>query len=157
MPYRPYIMSTSWPLLQHPLAPIITDISYIHCPPSRTMEDIPQVHSCVYPGCNTKFLRQYNLQNHIRSVHTPAPSLSCDACGKRYTRRIDLRRHVTAQHRDETTMGAPQPAAEIAETATGITMNPVSSTEPSSGAARPAANYWVSASAPGGVWASRGG
>ncbi|KAF9168751.1 hypothetical protein DFQ26_000018 [Actinomortierella ambigua] len=69
----------------------------------RRQQGPPQMHICPMPGCDKQFVRRFNLKVHI-ITHDPerAHQFECiEGCGRRYTRKNDMERHVKSVHLGE--------------------------------------------------------
>jgi hypothetical protein len=53
-----------------------------------------QRYMCMEPGCNTKFTKWSELQNHVNSSHP----VECEVCHKSFARRALLNRHMKGTH-----------------------------------------------------------
>lgn len=61
--------------------------SYISGPEGRDGK-----YTCLYPECNKRFGRKYNIQSHIQTHLSDRP-YRCDVCRAGFVRQHDLRRH----------------------------------------------------------------
>lgn len=55
--------------------------------------DENKVFTCVYNGCGKKFTRRYNVRSHIQTHLSDRP-FACAYCPKKFVRQHDLNRHV---------------------------------------------------------------
>ncbi|KAK6203001.1 uncharacterized protein RJT21DRAFT_103900 [Scheffersomyces amazonensis] len=55
--------------------------------------DENKVFTCTYKNCGKKFTRRYNVRSHIQTHLSDRP-FSCSYCPKRFVRQHDLNRHV---------------------------------------------------------------
>ena len=51
-------------------------------PTARSPREIP--HQCAYSGCGVLLLKGANARDHVRTHHTPAPLVECNACTKKF-------------------------------------------------------------------------
>lgn len=55
--------------------------------------DENKIFTCVYQGCGKRFTRRYNVRSHIQTNLSDRP-FGCSYCPKRFVRQHDLNRHV---------------------------------------------------------------
>ena len=65
---------------------------------SNTMPMTPQEkkYSCSF--CNFMSARKYNLESHMRSIHTKEKPYKCDLCSYSASRMFSLKSHQHAHH-----------------------------------------------------------
>ncbi|KAJ3103363.1 Fez zinc finger protein 1 [Phlyctochytrium planicorne] len=61
-------------------------------------------YECTFPNCNKAFRRRYNLSSHYYT-HTGEKPQVCEVCGASFSRRHDLKRHVSKLHDEERPFG----------------------------------------------------
>ena len=58
-------------------------------------------YSCTFPGCGMRFGYQGNLHKHYKGTHEGIKRYTCDHCGKGYTKKFNLNKHLASVKRKE--------------------------------------------------------
>ncbi|EJD04349.1 uncharacterized protein FOMMEDRAFT_140334 [Fomitiporia mediterranea MF3/22] len=90
----------------HPVSQMPAHISGAHHHPNESIEDPRKKYQC--NQCPRAFARAYNLKTHM-ATHDPLrpKPFTCNhaGCGRSFSRKHDLGRHLVSIHRDESATG----------------------------------------------------
>ena len=64
-------------------------------------------YNCTFPGCNMTFGYKGNLHKHYRGTHEGIKKYNCDHCGKGYTKKFNLNKHLASVKRKELLKNQP--------------------------------------------------
>lgn len=70
------------------------------------LHQIDRVYSC--PLCAKKFSRKFNLNTHIKCVHSDDKDYICSFCQRAFNHSSNLRKHIKTVHGEEKRMPCPQ-------------------------------------------------
>ena len=64
----------------------------------REIEKEEKSYKCPFDGCLKVYSTSYNLKVHVKSFHFNEKHFRCQECGKEFSHKCSLERHVTVDH-----------------------------------------------------------